>query len=49
MIEMKARRPTLCDCTVEIAEMLASMPAAGIDDGSLFDLLPFASRHRVTV
>ncbi|OOG69670.1 hypothetical protein BLJAPNOD_06679 [Ensifer sp. M14] len=39
MIEMEERDPTLCDCTIEIAELLASMPAAGVDGGSLFDLL----------
>ncbi len=39
MIEMEERDPTLYDCTVEIAELFASMPSAGVDCGSLFDLL----------
>lgn len=39
MIDMEVKDPTLCDCTVEVAELLASMPAAGVADGSLFDLL----------
>lgn len=39
MIEMEERDPTLYDCRVEIAELLASMPAAGVDCGSMFDLL----------
>lgn len=39
MIEMEEWDPRLYDCTVEIAELLASMPAAGVDCGSMFDVL----------
>jgi hypothetical protein len=39
MIEMEERDPTFCDCTLEIAELLASMPATGGVGGSLFDFL----------
>lgn len=51
MVEMEQRDPTLCDCTIEVAELFASIPAAGIDDGFLLDLLSVrleASRVRLT-
>lgn len=50
MVEMEERVPTLCDCTMEVAELFASMPTGGADGGSLLDLLAVrldASRDRV--
>lgn len=50
MVEMEQRDLTLCDCTIEVAELFASIPAAGIDDGFLLDLLTVrldASRDRL--
>ncbi|MGF6177222.1 hypothetical protein [Ensifer sp. 4252] len=39
MIEMEEMDQTLCDCTIEVAELFASMPAVGVDAGSLLDHL----------
>ena len=39
MIETEDVARTLCDCTIEVAELFASMPTAGADGGYLLDLL----------
>lgn len=49
MIETETRDATLCACAVEIAELFAGMPSAGVD-GQLLDLLAHrleASRARL--
>lgn len=39
MFDVEDRHPTFRDCTLEVAELFASVPTVGADGGSLLDLL----------